>query len=84
VLAPDGRSGSRSGVLIDAPALDLGLGTLGVLAGVEIWAVPAAVIGGPGLLVLLWMALQAGGAMAWVPAARRLRNDDVSRARRRH
>ena len=83
-VAPDRTGGSRSGVLIDAPALDLGLGTLGVLAGVEIWAVPAAVIGGPGLLVLLWMALQAGGAMAWLPAALRLRNDDVSRARRRH
>jgi hypothetical protein len=82
VLAPDRTSGSRSGVLVDAPALDLGLG-LGVLAGVEVWAVPAAVIGGPGLLVLLWLALQAAGAMAWIPAARRLRDGDVSRARRR-
>lgn len=70
-------------MLTDGRALDLGVGALGVLAGVEVWAVPAAVIGGPGLLVLLWMALQALGAMAWVPAARRLRGDDLSRARRR-
>jgi hypothetical protein len=70
-------------VLSDAPALDLGLGALGVLAGVEIWAVPAAVLGGPGLLVLVWMALQAAGALAWIPAARRLRDGDVTRARRR-
>jgi hypothetical protein len=70
-------------VLIAAPALDLGLETLDVLAGVEVWAVPAAVMGGPGLLVLLWLALQAAGAMAWIPAARRLRDGDASRARRR-
>jgi len=59
--------------------LDLGVGTVGLLAGLEIWAVPAAVIGGPGLLVLLWIALQAAGAMAWVPAARRLRDGDSTR-----
>jgi hypothetical protein len=83
VSAEDRTGGARSGVLSDAPALDLGLGALGVLAGVEIWAVPAAVLGGPGLLVLVWMALQAAGALAWIPAARRLRDGDVTRARRR-
>ena len=62
---------------------ELHVGTVGVLGGLEIWAVPAAVIGGPGLLVLLWMALQAAGATIWIPAARRLRNDDISRRGRR-
>lgn len=82
--APNRTGGSSPGVLVEASGLDLGVGTLGVLAGFEIWAVPAAVIGGPGLLVLLLIALQAAGAAAWVPATRRLRNDDVLRPRRRH
>jgi hypothetical protein len=80
---PDPARGALAGLLVDGPALDLGIDTVGLLAGFEIWAVPAAVIGGPGFLVLLWIAIQAAGAMAWVPAARRLRNGDVSRARRR-
>ena len=80
---PDPARGALAGLLVDGPALDLGIDTVGLLAGFEIWAVPAAVIGGPGFLVLLWIAMQAAGAMAWVPAARRLRNGDVSRARRR-
>jgi hypothetical protein len=48
---------------------------MSLAAGLEIWAVPAAVIGGPGLLFLLWIALQAAGATVWIPAARRLRDD---------
>ena len=68
---------------VTTPPLDAGVGTFGVFAGLEIWAVPAAVMGGPGLLVLLWIALQAAGATAWVPAARRLRDDDRRHRRRR-
>ena len=60
----------------DARDLDLGFGAVGLIGGIEIWAVPAATIGVPGLLVLLWAALQAIGALAWVPAARRLRGED--------
>lgn len=66
-----------------APALTLRLddeggvaltsSSIGVLAGLQTWAVPAATIAVPGLLVLLWVALQAIGALAWVPATRRLR-----------
>lgn len=49
--------------------------TLTPRKGFSVWAVPAATIAGPGLLILLWMALQAGGALAWLPAVRRLRGD---------
>jgi len=82
---PQGAGGaaSRPGVNVTTPPLDAGVGTFGVFAGLEIWAVPAAVMGGPGLLVLLWIALQAAGATAWVPAARRLRDDDRRHRRRR-
>jgi hypothetical protein len=38
-----------------------------------ILAVPAAVIAGPGLLVLIWIGLQSVGMLAWAPAVRRLR-----------
>jgi hypothetical protein len=68
---------------VTTPPLDLGVGTFDVFAGLETWAVPAAVMGGPGLLVLLWIALQAAGATAWIPAARRLRDDDHSNHRQR-
>jgi hypothetical protein len=47
-----------------------------LLAGIETWAVPAATLGLPGLLVMLFVALQATGALAWMPAVRRLRGDD--------
>jgi hypothetical protein len=67
----------------DDPQLDLGVGSVGILAGLEVWAVPAATIAGPGLLVLLWVALQTLGALVWVPAARRLRGDGRSQVRRR-
>jgi hypothetical protein len=67
----------------DDPQLDLGVGGVGLLAGLEVWAVPAATIAGPGLLVLLWVALQTVGALVWVPAARRLRGDGRRHSRRR-
>jgi hypothetical protein len=79
---PNGTDQVPPGVSVVEPPLELGSGTISVLAGLETWAVPAAVISGPGLLVLLWIALQATGAALWIPAARRLR-DDVSRPGRR-
>jgi len=69
-------------VRLQAPETRIGLETLGVLTGLDTWIVPAAVIAGPGLIVLLWVVLQAVGAMAWIPATRRLRDGDVSTARR--
>jgi len=60
-------------------------GGLGVeLAGVDlfgnaVWAIPAATVAGPGLLVLLWLFLQGVGAAAWMPSVRRLRGEDETR-----
>jgi hypothetical protein len=73
----------RPALGFDEPQLDLGVGGVGLLAGLEVWAVPAATIAGPGLLVLLWVALQTLGALVWVPAARRLRGDGRRHAGRR-
>jgi hypothetical protein len=86
--APSGQTSGSGGVSrpdlsLNLPTVNLGVGTFGVLAGLEIWAVPAAVIGGPGLLFLLWVALQTAGATVWIPAARRLRDDEKSKARGR-
>jgi len=40
------------------------------------WFVPAAAIGGPGLLVIVWIGLQVVGATLWIPAIRRLRGEE--------
>jgi hypothetical protein len=58
----------------------LGLAALNVLSGVTVFAVPAAALGGPGLLILLWVALQTLGAAGWIPAVRRLRGRDPEAA----
>jgi len=49
---------------------------LGNLSTLELWLVPGAVIAGPGLLVLLWLAIQVLAGMVWLPAARRVRGQD--------
>jgi hypothetical protein len=59
-----------------ADEVELGLGTLGLMEVAIVWIVPAATFVGPGLLLLIVVALQATGALAWVPAVRRLRGDD--------
>ena len=41
----------------------------------QIWFVPVGAVTGPGLLVILWLALQYAAGSIWVPAARRLRGD---------
>ena len=48
--------------------LDAG-GSIG--AGVFEWAVPGAILAGPGLLLMLLIAAQAVGALAWLPLVRR-------------
>ena len=70
-------------VRFDERRLDLAGASIGLFSGVEIWAVPAATIAVPGLLVLIWVALQAAGAIAWMPAVRRLQGRDEPRQRRR-
>lgn len=61
----------------DADGLgDLGIRNLGGLDVSQIWFVPAGLLGGPGLLVILWVALQVTAGMAWLPATRRLRGEE--------
>jgi hypothetical protein len=47
-----------------------------LLGGIEIWSIPAATLGVPGVLIIVWVGLQAAGALAWIPAVRRLRSDE--------
>lgn len=56
---------------------ELGVRILGGIEVAQLWFVPAGVLGGPGILVILWVALQTGAGMAWLPAARRLRREDA-------
>jgi VCBS repeat-containing protein len=75
------EAGDDTGVLA-APEVTLTSGTtdgLAELAGLFggfgggfAWAVPAAVLGVPGLLFMLAVAVQAVGAAAWIPAVRRM------------
>lgn len=67
----------------DQRRIDLSGASVGLFAGIEIWAVPAATIALPGLLVLLWVALQSVGAIAWMPAVRRLKGGGPARPRAR-
>jgi hypothetical protein len=79
--APESAAGNDDASLAVAPRSDpddelgLQLGPITVLEGIGVWAVPGAVVGGPGLVVILWVVIQAGVAMAWMPAVRRLRGD---------
>lgn len=68
-----------------APVADAGIGLelFGLLDAGEVWFVPAAAVGVPGLLVILWVGLQAVGTLAWIPAVRRMRGEDERRRRRR-
>jgi hypothetical protein len=67
--------GART-LIVDPADAELGLGTIDLALNFGVYAVPAAVIAGPGVLLLLWVALQTFGALAWVPAVRRLRGRD--------
>ena len=58
---------------------EVSLGPLGVIDGIAVWAIPGAIVGGPGLLVILWVILQTGVALAWIPAVRRMRGSDGGR-----
>ena len=61
---------------VDEARLDLGLTSFSVFGGISIWSVPAATLGVPGILLIIWVSLQAIGAMAWIPAVKRLRGDE--------
>ena len=76
----DRRIGA-SRIAVDEPGFDVDLTSLSFLDRMDVWVVPAATIAGPGLIVLLWVALQAGGVSLWIPAARRLRGEERSARR---
>lgn len=59
-----------------------GLAALELFGDAHVWFVPAAAIGVPGLLLIVWVALQTAGVLAWIPAVRRMRGDDPGRRRR--
>ena len=63
-------------VAFEEAQLDLGSMEVDLLSGIEVWSVPAATLGVPGILLLVWVALQAVGALAWIPAVKRLRGDE--------
>jgi hypothetical protein len=80
-----GQPAANIAPLSDSDAGGVGLGTevFALLDGPLVWFVPGAVVGGPGLLILLFIALQAAGAMAWIPAVRRMSGDPIPVGRRR-
>lgn len=58
-------------------AVPVTLGALGLLASIDLWIVPGLLLGVPGLLVVGFVILQAVGALAWIPAIRRLRGQEA-------
>ena len=72
------RDGLR--VDFDPGELDIDFKSVGLLNGTTVWLVPTATFAIPAVLLLLFVALQAAGALAWVPAVRRLsgRDDEVA------
>jgi hypothetical protein len=57
----------------------VGLELTGILDADFVWFVPAASVGVPGLLVILWVVLQAFGGLAWIPAVRRMGKEEDPR-----
>jgi hypothetical protein len=80
---PPGTGAPRGSQDAAAPVVDLrdaetslAIDAIDVMAGVEVYAVPAAAIALPGVVLLIWLGLQTIGALAWIPAVRRLRGGD--------
>ena len=76
-------TGSAAAVRLEPQELTLDTQLLDILGSSQVWFVPAAAIGAPGLLVLLWVALQTVGTLAWIPSVRRMRGQDRPAARGR-
>jgi hypothetical protein len=77
------RPGSGAGLHLAAAsesqgdAGEVAITGVDVVGGVGTWAIPVATLGLPGLLLAaLWIVAQTIGALAWIPAVRRLRGDD--------
>ena len=76
---PDAQAadpGTPAVVFERTDAGDIEIATVDFLAGVGVYAVPAAALALPGVLILVWLALQTVGAIAWIPAVRGLRGRD--------
>jgi hypothetical protein len=71
--APAGHAPAEAGA--GSAGVSVALGPLGLLGGIDIWAIPGLIIGLPGLLLIAFILLQAVGALAWIPAIRRLGSD---------
>jgi hypothetical protein len=67
-------------VFTDEDGGSLGVASVDLFAGAAAFAVPVAVLGGPGLLIILWVTLQTLGALTWIPAVKRLRGEERRRA----
>ena len=75
-----GRSLMRAGAGVSRPlgarfglgSVNAGLQPVSLFADISQWVVPAAAIGGPGLLVLLVALGQLGGGASWLPVTRRV------------
>lgn len=63
-------------VVFERIGSDVDIATADLMAGAGVYAVPAAALALPGVLILVWLALQTVGALAWIPAVRRLRGRD--------
>ena len=61
---------------LDRVPVDLGINGLGAD-----WFIPVAAVAGPGLLVMVAIALQLAGALAWLPAVRRYLGSETRRPR---
>lgn len=58
------------------PDGSLDIATVDIGVGIAVYAVPATALALPGVLILVWLALQTVGTIAWIPAVRRLRGRD--------
>lgn len=76
---PAGPGAFAPRVVVDESSFAFGGGAIGPFTGIEIWIVPGAAIAGPGILILVWIALQTAGTFAWLPAVRRLRGREERR-----
>jgi hypothetical protein len=74
-----GTRGSGPPVRLEPADLQLNVQLFDLLGSPQVWFVPAAAIGAPGLLVLLWVLLQTVGTLAWIPFVRRMRGREPAR-----
>jgi hypothetical protein len=70
------------GTEADGGGPQVGVELFGLLDAGYVWFVPAASVALPGLLVILFVGLQAAGALAWIPWVRRMGDEPAGAARR--